>query len=173
MKFQQIKSIIKVLKVKIKYKGVTLSLKQNIEGLLKLSVHGDGTICIGDCGNFRNGTQLISEGKLIIGKHFFCNQNVSITCMNDIRIGDYVEIANNVVIVDHDHDYRSRNHGEYTFGKVIVGNNVWIGANVVILRNTTIGDNVVIGAGSIVSGQIPNNTVYYQKRDTVIKPFQM
>ena len=93
--------------------------------------------------------------------------------MNDIRIGDYVEIANNVVIVDHDHDYRSRNHGEYTFGKVIVGNNVWIGANVVILRNTTIGDNVVIGAGSIVSGQIPNNTVYYQKRDTVIKPFQM
>lgn len=40
-----------------------------------------------------------------------------------------------------------------------IGNNVWIGANVTILPNVTIGDNCVIGAGSVVTKDIPANTV--------------
>ena len=44
-------------------------------------------------------------------------------------------------------------------GKVIIGNNVWFGENVTVLKGVTIGDNVIIGAGSIVNKNIPSNSV--------------
>ena len=52
---------------------------------------------------------------------------------------------------------------------MIIGNDVWIGAGAVILRGTTIGDKAVIGAGSIVKGNVPAGSVFYQKRETIIK----
>ena len=47
---------------------------------------------------------------------------------------------------------------------VIIGNNVWIGANTVILRGTEIGDNCVIGAGCVIKGKYGANSVIVQKR---------
>lgn len=49
--------------------------------------------------------------------------------------------------------------GYTKIGKVIIGNNVFIGAGSIVLPNVTIGDDVIIGAGSIVSKDIPNNSV--------------
>ena len=110
----------------------------------------------------------VEGGELIIGDRCFFNQNVSITCKKKIVIGDRCQIANNVVIVDHDHA-GSENWGSYVETPVTIGNDVWIGANVVIMRGTTIGDKAVIGAGSIVKGDIPAGKVFYQKRETMIK----
>ncbi len=45
------------------------------------------------------------------------------------------------------------------FGKIVVGNNVSIGTNSMILPNVTIGDNVIIGAGSVVTKDVPPNSV--------------
>lgn len=56
-------------------------------------------------------------------------------------------------------------------GSVSIGNNVWIGANTVILRDSIIGDNAVIAAGSVVKGNIPPNTVYYLKREENFKTY--
>ena len=50
----------------------------------------------------------------------------------------------------------------------MIGNRVWIGANTVILRGTVIGDDCVIGAGSVVKGNVPANSVLVQKRDDEI-----
>lgn len=55
--------------------------------------------------------------------------------------------------------------------KITVGNNVWIGGNVVVLPGVTIGDNVVIGAGSIVNKDIPSNVVTVGNPCKVIKKF--
>lgn len=52
---------------------------------------------------------------------------------------------------------------------ITVGNNVWIGGNVVVLHGVTIGDNVVIGAGSIVNKNIPSNSVAVGNPCKVIK----
>ena len=74
-----------------------------------------------------------------------------------------------MLIYDHDHDYRAQGGikaGKYKTTPVRIGDNVWIGANTVILRGTTIGNNVVIGAGSVVSGNVEDNTVFIQKRAT-------
>jgi acetyltransferase-like isoleucine patch superfamily enzyme len=50
-----------------------------------------------------------------------------------------------------------------------VGNNVWIGGNVVVLPGVTIGTNVTIGAGSVVTKDIPSNTIAYGNPCRVVK----
>ena len=87
-----------------------------------------------------------------------------------IKIGNYVQMGNNVVIVDHNHDFRNPQTGQYTYAPITIGNNVWIGANAIILQGTTIGDGAVIGAGSIVSGSVSERTVFYQKREGTYSP---
>ncbi|MDI9553531.1 MAG: DapH/DapD/GlmU-related protein, partial [Bacteroidota bacterium] len=49
--------------------------------------------------------------------------------------------------------------GGGVFGKIVIGNNVFIGINSIILSNTSIGDNCIVGAGSVVRGKFPENSV--------------
>jgi acetyltransferase-like isoleucine patch superfamily enzyme len=79
-----------------------------------------------------------------------------------IEIGNHVAIAGGSEIITHDgaiwsflEDFPNAD----VFGKVKIGNNVFIGDNCVILPNTTIGDNCVVGAGSVVRGKFPENSV--------------
>lgn len=91
-----------------------------------------------------------------IGDRVFLNHNCSITCVEKITIGNRCNIANNVVIVDHDHKL-----GEYGVVDrlesmpVHIGENVWIGANSVILKGVSIGSGAVIAAGAVVNCDIP------------------
>lgn len=77
----------------------------------------------------------------------------------------------NVLIYDHDHDYKAEGGVfslKYKTSPVTIGNNVWIGANCVILRGTSIGDNCVIGGGCVLKGEYPSNSVIVQKRSTEV-----
>lgn len=80
-----------------------------------------------------------------------------------LEIGEYCKITKGVTILTHDY---SRSVLRYKYGeilgeakKVIIGNNVFLGINSIILMGTQIGDNVIVGAGSVVSGKIPNDVV--------------
>ena len=76
-----------------------------------------------------------------------------------ITIGNNVTIAPRAHILAH--DASTKDFLNYTkIGKVKIGNNVFIGAESVILPNISIGDNVVIGANSTVTKDIPSNSVY-------------
>lgn len=80
-----------------------------------------------------------------------------------IEIGEYCKITKGVIILQHDYS-RSvlrRKYGEIIgeSKKTIIGNNVFIGVNSIILMGTNIGDNVIVGAGSVVSGNIPSDVV--------------
>lgn len=79
-----------------------------------------------------------------------------------IEIGDHVAIAGGSEIITHDGAIWSF-LGDFpnadVFGMVKIGNNVFIGDNCTILPNTTIGDNCVVGAGSVVRGKFPENSV--------------
>ena len=55
---------------------------------------------------------------------------------------------------------------------MVIGKNSWIGANSIILRGVKIGKNCVVAAGSIVSKDIPENSIYYSKRTSEIKTIQ-
>ena len=131
----------------------------------------DGEIHIGKNSHFRSGVRLHTPGGVIrIGEYAFMSYNVSVTSMNRITIGNRVKIANNVVIVDHDHDYKNNNIG-YKTGSVVIEDDVWIGANCVILKDTHIGRNCVIAAGIVVNGSIPARTVWGPSLAAKIKEF--
>ena len=112
------------------------------------------------------------EGILNIGNNVFINDNCNINCVNHITIGKNTKIAPNVCINDHDHNYKKNTSDHLIRGEVTIGDNVWIGSNVVILRDTHIGDNVVVAAGSVVKGIVPANTIYLNKRETEVKPYK-
>lgn len=84
--------------------------------------------------------------------------------LNYIKIGNECCITSGVVILAHDWSYSviAKKYGEAP-GKqrdTIIGNNVFVGMNSIILMGTEIGNNVIIGAGSVVSGYIESDSVY-------------
>lgn len=109
-----------------------------------------------------------------IGEKFYSNHNLTILDANKVKFGDNVYIGPNCSFytVGHPIDYVERNKGLEYAKPIKVGNNVWIGGNVVILPGVTIGDNVVIGAGSVVTKDIPSNRVAVGNPCKVIKQIQ-
>lgn len=157
--------IIRLLMFKLLYRNMFIAgVLQKFEQI-HISVSKESKIKIGSYNENRGRFYLIClGGKMQIGNHCFFNINSSITCLNHIVIGDRCSFGNNLVIVDHDHNIKN-DQGGFTKGEIIIGNNVWVGANVTILKDTHIGDNCVIAAGSVVKGIIPNNTILIQKRE--------
>lgn len=79
-----------------------------------------------------------------------------------IEIGNHVAIAGGTVFITHDGSawlFRDKYPNMTIFGKIKVGNNTFIAMNCTILPNTEIGSNCIIGAGSVVRGIIPDNSV--------------
>ncbi|UOY92698.1 acyltransferase [Ectobacillus sp. JY-23] len=107
------------------------------------------------------------QGVLEIGEKTFINDNCNINCIHKVSIGKYTKIAPNVSINDHDHNYKASSTEHLLKGEVKIGNHVWIGSNVVILRDTVIGDHAVIAAGSVVKGNVPPHTLFVNKRESI------
>lgn len=146
-------------------KRVVNNGKINIKHV-KLKVFKKGKMIVGSA-SFRNyGEIRVSENALLyIGDNVFFNNNINITCIQNISIGSNCKFGCNVTIVDHDHDYKN-NIDNFIKAPIIIGENTWIGSNVVICKGVTIGKNVVVAAGSVVFKDIPSGKVFIQKRET-------
>lgn len=102
---------------------------------------------------------LVKRG-LKVGKNFNRQQGSYIdpTHCFLVQIGDNVTFSIRVTILAHDASTK-KSIGYTKIGKVIIGNNVFVGANATILPNVEIGNNVVVGANSVVTKNIPDNCV--------------
>lgn len=109
--------------------------------------------------------------QICVGKRFFANFNFTVLDEACVTIGDDCFIGPNVSIYTacHSTDPIERNSRQEWAQPVSIGNNVWIGGSVTILPGVKIGDNVTIGAGSVVTGDIPSNTVAVGNPCKVIK----
>ena len=98
---------------------------------------------------------------IYVGSDFTGNHNLTILDIREVRIGDHVMIGPHTLITTVSHPLSARERREYhAWAKpVTIGNDVWIGGNVTILPGVTIGDNAVIGAGSVVTEDIPANSL--------------
>lgn len=96
-----------------------------------------------------------------IGENFYTNHNCVILDGAKVTFGDNVFIAPNCCFstAGHPIDFVQRNEGLEFAYPIKVGNNVWIGAGVIVLPGVTIGDNSIIGAGSVVNKDIPANVI--------------
>jgi acetyltransferase-like isoleucine patch superfamily enzyme len=100
----------------------------------------------------------IRDGSIRIGDNSGCSSTV-FSSRNSIVVGKHVNIGGNVRIYDHDFhalDYRARREPQQDMthcksSPVVIGDDVFIGANAIILKGVRIGDRTVIGAGSVVT----------------------
>lgn len=99
--------------------------------------------------------------KISFGNHFYANTDLTILDENYVTIGDNVYLAPHVSIYTAGHpiDAKVRNTDLEYAKPVTIGNDVWIGGNVVINPGVTIGNNVVIGSGSVVTKDIPDGVI--------------
>lgn len=116
------------------------------------------------------------SGKIHIGANVVIDDYSFISAHENIFIGDEVMIASHCYIVDFNHIYplskSKKNIGKksgYTSAPVKIGKYVWIGTHSVVLSGVTIGDNAVIGAGSVVTKNIPANTIAVGNPAKVVK----
>ena len=96
-----------------------------------------------------------------VGENFFANYNLTVLDVGKVKIGDNVQFAPNVSLYTAGHPIHpvSRNSG-YEYGiDITIGDNVWLGGNVVVVPGVTIGNNVVVGAGSVVTKDLPDNVI--------------
>ena len=101
------------------------------------------------------------NGNISLGKYILISPGASIRSAESIDIGDSTMIASDVVITDSDwHGIYDRTDYVATPKPVKIHKNVWIGERSIILKGTQIGENSIIGAGSVVHGDIPPNSVY-------------
>ena len=155
---------------KLRYRGrIALPWVQSLGPGSRLHVRKGAALLLGRETVSRGGLTLRAEsGRLTVGDKCFFNTNCSVTCMEEVTIGRGCHFANNLVIVDHDHDYR-RGWGYYRSAPVRIGNDVWVGANCVILKGADIGDRCVIAAGSVVSGRVEPGSLYIQRREKIAR----
>lgn len=107
------------------------------------------------------------DGGVLTCGNLYINRNSMIICRESISIGSGTTIGPNVVIYDHDHNMKE--NGKLKKEKVVIGKNVWIGAGAVILKGVTIGDGAVVAAGTVVSKDVPQNTLVRSQLSTVYK----
>jgi maltose O-acetyltransferase len=103
------------------------------------------------------------EATIYIGDGTRCNNNFSVICdKSGVYIGKEARIGLNVCIMDsdfHNVDAAERDTGTHDAARVEIGDHVFIGNNVTILKGVKIGNNSVIANGSIVSSSIPDNCI--------------
>lgn len=165
--------IFKIMLYKIIYnKRIYFKNIPKINFSLKLAIKKGSKLKIGS--NFRSrnnvSARIYNNGLVEIGDNCFFNDGCSLSCQEKIKIGNNVICGQNVMFFDNDHDYKN-DMNKFITKPVVVGNNVWIGANCIILKGVTIGDNAVIAAGSIISKDIPSNTLSLCKKKNEIIPY--
>ena len=95
-----------------------------------------------------------------LGKNVFINAGCKFQDQGGIYIGDGTFIGHNVILATLNHDLNPNSRGDMWPKPIHIGQNVWIGSGAIVLPGVNIGDNSVIAAGSVVSKDVPENSVY-------------
>jgi len=95
-----------------------------------------------------------------VGRNVFINQNCTFYDLGGIDIGDDVMIGPNVSLITSSHPIApSRRRDGVIASPIVIGKSVWIAANVTIIGGVTIGENAVVAAASVVTKDVPANTL--------------
>lgn len=108
--------------------------------------------------------------RLTIGKGTYLNRNTVVVCHERVTIGAACKIAYDVIIMDTD-EHRVPGGGPMT-APVTIGDGVWLGARVIVLKGVTIGDGAIIGAGSIVTKDVPARAIAVGQPAKVLRIYE-
>lgn len=159
------------LRYRVPFLRVSIGRGVTIRGRSSITFKGSVNL-----GNFSTVTSV--GGKIEIGDGFSCNERVSINADFGglISIGKNCLIGPGVVLRSANHIFENPNKTIKAQGhkveNIVIGDDVWIGANAVILPGVTIGKHSVIGAGAIVTRDIPSFVVAVGVPAKIIRKIQ-
>ncbi|PEC21096.1 acyltransferase [Bacillus cereus] len=148
--------------------GILIRIKANSYGSLPrirgaMNIINNGNLIVGN--NFSVTSKPIKSlitiekgAKLSIGENVFINYGVDIGCTKYIQIGNNTKIGPLTNIIDNDF-HQIEPHRSVVCEDILIGDNVWIGRQCIILPGVKIGNNSVIASGSVVTKDIPNNVL--------------
>lgn len=93
------------------------------------------------------------------GENVFVNAGCHFQDQGGITIGDDSLIGHNAMLATLNHDLAPERRADMHPAPITIGRRVWLGSNVTVLPGVTIGDGAVVGAGSLVTKDVPPNTV--------------
>ena len=96
---------------------------------------------------------------IALGSRIFINSGCRFQDQGGITIGDDCLIGHNAVLATLNHDLDPAKRADLHPAPIVIGRNVWIGANVTVLPGVTIGENAVVAAASVVTKDVPADTV--------------
>ena len=107
------------------------------------------------------------QPNITIGSNVIFNTDIHIGCIDKVEIGNNCLFASRIYITDHDHGDTSLNslvmppakRRLTSKGAVVIKDNVWVGEGVAILSGVTIGENAIIATNSVVTKDVPANSV--------------
>ena len=117
------------------------------------------------------GSKFCVYGNCYLGNRFSISGRSTIICNNQITFGDNVLLSWDVLIMDTDfHKIKDATNLIINNDKaIVVGDNVWIGCRVTVLKGSSIPSGSVIAAGSLISGKMEKNGCVYTSGNLIIK----
>ncbi|AHF11809.1 acetyl transferase [Barnesiella viscericola DSM 18177] len=94
-----------------------------------------------------------------LGENVFINDCCHFQDHGGITLGDGCQIGHGVVFATLNHGLAPEDRQTTYPAPIVLGRNVWVGANATILQGVTIGDNAVVAAGAVVTKDVATNTV--------------
>ena len=131
---------------------------------VKFEIGPDAVVRLGRWSWIGHGSKIRAhEGEVSIGAKTVMGQECTISAFQHVSIGRECIVADRVMLIDFDHgvvevERPIRLQGIYK-RDVEVGNNCWIGYGACILRGVTVGDNCIVGTNSVVTKDVPDDTV--------------
>ena len=98
------------------------------------------------------------SANLWIGDDVYIGKNSTLVAYSDLRIGSRTLVGENVSIHTEDHGPPSR-RGEFAHSPVVIEEDVWLGAGVVVLRGSSVGAGSTVGANAVVNSVIPSGVL--------------
>lgn len=155
----------------LRYRAEHVGRRLAMDGALPW-ITGNGKIWIGDdvtlggTNSWVVGFKVSNDAQLVIEDHVNIGYQNTISVAKSVRIGAHTMLASRVQIYDNiSHPLspeRRLRHESFSLDEaspVVIGRNCWIGNGAIIMRGVTIGENSVVGAGSIVTTDVPPNTL--------------
>jgi len=162
--YRTIFSLVRINYYRMMYPNISINENTFLDIGVRIKVTDGGSLILGKGVHVeRYSSLIVKKGVLSIGDNSFIGERAMLVANDRVQLGDDCLIAANVTIRDQNHGMNSTlgiyRLQEMAVNKIIIGNNVWIGANSVVLKGVSIGDNTAIGANAVVNKDIGNNVL--------------
>lgn len=153
-------------KIYYSMQGMYIGKNTNIPSIMVTWPH---QVSIGNYCKLENNIQFKFDGiwkkgpNIIIGNNVFLGNNIEFNIRKSIHINNNCLIASGVKFIDHDHGFiknKLMNAQQGIELDIIIGEDVWIGANAIILKGVEINSGAIVAAGSVVNTSIASNEIW-------------